>query len=83
VSLDRERMPVMDGHEAIRRIRAMPGGKDPKVVAVTASAMDEHRQELMAIGADDFIGRITPCLSPPQPVILQLADRRLSQGKRS
>src|SRR5688572_6892636 len=51
------RMPVMDGHEAIRRIRAMDGGKEPKIIAVTASAMDENRQELMAIGADDFIGK--------------------------
>ena len=48
------RMPVMDGHEAIRRIRAMAGGEDPKIIAVTASAMDENRQELMEIGADDF-----------------------------
>ncbi|MEA2710909.1 MAG: hypothetical protein QOF78_3510 [Phycisphaerales bacterium] len=51
------RMPVMDGHEAIRRIRAMDGGKDPKIIAVTASAMDDNRQELMEIGADDFIGK--------------------------
>ena len=51
------RMPVMDGHEAIRRIRAMAGGKDPKIIAVTASAMDENRQELLAIGADDFISK--------------------------
>ncbi len=50
-------MPVMDGHEAIRRIRAMAGGEDPKIIAVTASAMDENRQELMEIGADDFIGK--------------------------
>jgi CheY-like chemotaxis protein len=51
------RMPVMDGHEAIHRIRAMEGGKDAKIIAVTASAMDENRQELMKIGADDFIGK--------------------------
>ena len=51
------RMPVMDGHEAIRRIRAMAGGEDPKIIAVTASAMDENRQELLAIGADDFISK--------------------------
>ena len=37
-------MPVMDGHEAIRRIRSMDGGKIPKIIAVTASAMDENRQ---------------------------------------
>ena len=51
------RMPVMDGHEAIRRIRAMAGGEDAKIIAVTASAMDENRQELMEIGADDFISK--------------------------
>ena len=50
-------MPVMDGHEAIRRIRAMAGGEDLKIIAVTASAMDDNRQELMEIGADDFIGK--------------------------
>jgi PAS domain S-box-containing protein len=51
------RMPVMDGHEAIRRIRASAGGADPKIIAVTASAMDENRQDLMRIGADDFISK--------------------------
>src|SRR3954447_26852633 len=51
------RMPVMDGHEAIRRIRAMPGGAGTRIIAVTASAMDDNRQELMEVGADDFIGK--------------------------
>ena len=49
--------PVMDAHEAIRRIRAMECGKDAKIIAVTASAMDDNRQELMEIGANDFIGK--------------------------
>src|SRR5437588_891350 len=31
------RMPVMDGREAIGRIRAMAGGSEPKMIAVTAS----------------------------------------------
>jgi signal transduction histidine kinase/CheY-like chemotaxis protein len=51
------RMPVMDGHEAIRKIRAAPGGAEPRIIAVTASALDENRQELLEIGADDFIGK--------------------------
>ena len=51
------RMPVMDGHEAIRIIRSMAGGEVPKIIAVTASAMDDNRQELMEIGADDFVGK--------------------------
>src|SRR5205807_9963851 len=32
------RMPVMDGEEAIRRIRASPGGNELKIIAVTARA---------------------------------------------
>jgi PAS domain S-box-containing protein len=51
------RMPLMDGMEAIRRIRAMAGGKGTKIIAVTASAMDENRHRLMEAGADDFIGK--------------------------
>ncbi|HEV8292868.1 MAG TPA: response regulator, partial [Tepidisphaeraceae bacterium] len=51
------RMPTMDGHEAIRRIRTIAGDNQPKIIAVTASAMDENRLDLMAIGADDFIGK--------------------------
>ena len=50
-------MPVMDGHEAIRRIRATAGGKEPKIIAVTASAMDENRRDLLTVGADDFISK--------------------------
>ena len=51
------RMPVMDGREAIGRIRALPGGTEPRIIAVTASAMDENRVELMQIGANDFISK--------------------------
>jgi PAS domain S-box-containing protein len=51
------RMPVMDGREAIGRIRAMAGGAALKIIAVTASALDENRLELLAIGADEFISK--------------------------
>ncbi|MDD4929855.1 MAG: ATP-binding protein [Gallionella sp.] len=49
------RMPVMDGLEAARRIRALPGGTDVKIVAVTASAFKEQRDEMLAAGMDDFV----------------------------
>jgi signal transduction histidine kinase/DNA-binding response OmpR family regulator len=48
-------MPVMDGLEATRRIRALDGGADVKIVAVTASAFLEERSQIMAVGVDDFI----------------------------
>jgi signal transduction histidine kinase/CheY-like chemotaxis protein len=52
-----KRMPVMDGHEAIGRIRACPGPQPVKIIILTASAFDENRREALAIGADDFLGK--------------------------
>jgi CheY-like chemotaxis protein len=49
------RMPVVDGYEAIRRIRASVRGKDVRIIAVTASAFEETRQEVFDTGADDFV----------------------------
>jgi len=62
-------MPIMDGMEATRRIRALPGGKEVKVVAVTASAFLEQEREARGMGLDDFIRKpyrsseIYACLS--------------------
>ena len=49
------RMPEMDGCEAARRIRASEGGRDVKIVSVSASAFEEDRREALAAGADDFL----------------------------
>ncbi len=51
------RMPVLDGVEATRRIRALPGGDKVKIVAVTASVLSEQRQELVDAGMDDFVNK--------------------------
>jgi CheY-like chemotaxis protein len=49
------RMPVMDGYEATRRIRALPGGHEVKIVALTASAFREDRGKIIAAGCDDVL----------------------------
>jgi PAS domain S-box-containing protein len=49
------RMPVMDGYEAARRIKATPEGKDTVVVALTASAFEEDRESILSGGCDDFM----------------------------
>ncbi|MGB3557789.1 MAG: response regulator, partial [Geitlerinemataceae cyanobacterium] len=48
-------MPVMDGYEATQRIKAHEKGKDTVVIALTASAFEEQRQEILSIGCDDFV----------------------------
>lgn len=51
------RMPVMDGYEATRRIRALPGGREVKIVALTASAFREDRGAIIAAGCDDVLSK--------------------------
>lgn len=47
------RMPVMDGLTATSRIRS--AGGPPRIVAVTAHALEEERREILAAGCDDLI----------------------------
>lgn len=49
------RMPVMDGVEAMRQIRLLPGGEQVKIVAVSASIFKEQRAELLRAGMDGFV----------------------------
>jgi CheY-like chemotaxis protein len=49
-------MPDMDGLEAARRICARWGpGARPRIVAMTANAMQGDREECMAAGMDDYL----------------------------
>ena len=51
------RMPVMDGWQAIERIRRGTLGRTVKIVALTASAFEQDRLEAKEAGADDFLGK--------------------------
>ena len=63
-------MPVMDGYEATRCIRAM--GVRAPIVALTANAMDVDRQRCVAAGMDDVL------VKPIQPAELRAAVARLA-----
>jgi len=49
------RMPVMDGYEATRRIKATTRGQGTVIVAVTASALEEERAVILSEGCDAYI----------------------------
>jgi CheY-like chemotaxis protein len=49
-------MPEVDGLEATRRIREWEAGKThTPIIALTAHAMDSHREECFAAGMDSFL----------------------------
>ncbi|MFW6052321.1 MAG: response regulator [Desulfosalsimonas sp.] len=61
-------MPEMDGFEAFSRLREK-GFSDMPVVAMTAHAMAEHREECLAAGMDGYISK--PVRKPELVRVLQ------------
>lgn len=51
------RMPVMDGLEATRRIRTLPGGDGTSIVAMTADAMPEDVSRCLASGMNAHMAK--------------------------
>jgi CheY-like chemotaxis protein len=51
------RMPEMDGLTATRNIRKLWPDNGPKIVAITAYAMEGDREKCLEAGMDDYIAK--------------------------
>ena len=47
-------LPIMDGWEATKYIKANEKGKDIPIIALSAHAMEEHRKSAIDAGCDDY-----------------------------
>ncbi|MGD8346447.1 MAG: response regulator, partial [Lysobacterales bacterium] len=72
------RMPLMDGYEATRRIRANPALDDTPVLALTANAMKDDITRALDAGMDDHV---------PKPIIptvlFSTMARWLERGRKA
>jgi CheY-like chemotaxis protein len=53
-------MPVLDGWQATRELKANPATKHIPILALTAHAFEDARKEAKAVGCDGFVAK--PCL---------------------
>jgi len=66
-------MPEMDGEQATAEIcRAWPRDRRPRIIAMTANAMQGDRERYLAMGMDDYISK---------PVRLQELIRALTESE--
>ena len=71
-------LPVLDGWEATRRIRAMaPPARDVPIMAYTAYALPGHEQRARQAGCDEYLTK--PVLDPRS--FQQAVTRLLARGR--
>jgi CheY-like chemotaxis protein len=72
-------LPVMDGWEATRRIKASPATASIRVIALTGHAEPAHAKKALDAGCDDFVAK--PCL--PEQLLEKVREHLASAAKKT
>jgi two-component system alkaline phosphatase synthesis response regulator PhoP len=77
-------MPVMDGWEAVRRIRQIPALEDTPILALTAFTDPQSRSSALQAGCDDVLAKPYPpaALAARVTELLRAPGRLASGGSR-
>jgi two-component system cell cycle response regulator DivK len=70
-------MPVLDGWQATRQLKSNPATQHIPILALTAHAFDDARQQAKSVGCDGFVTK--PCL--PDDLVTQVRAT-LEGGKK-
>jgi PAS domain S-box-containing protein len=71
-------MPVMDGLEASRRINQLWPAERPRIIAMTANAMQGDRDTCLAAGMDDYVSK--PIRKAELAAALARSESRTTSG---